>query len=486
MKLSEGGARGGQAAWRLASIAAALAALAAIELAPLPAGLAMPRGAALTPEGRAALASLGFALVLWLTEAFPFHVTGLLAIMTMTLTRAGSFQDIVRYGFGDDIVIFFLGVLAIAAALRRSGLANRAGALVRRLAGSSTKALVLAFLAVGAFLAMWLTALGAVAIVAPLAQGILAEEGEKPGSSRFGKALMIAAAWGPLIGALGTPAGSGSNPVAVRFLAELGGLELGFVEWMAFGVPAMLALLPVAWLVILAFFPPERRSLKAAQAKPARGFPLSRDEKAVGAAFAATAALWIASPALGRAIGTKLPLSAGALVGLVALFAPGLSSYRWKDIEKDIDWASILLIATGISLGTALYKTGAAAWVAGAVLGGVGSLPAFPRLVAVILGVFAIKVVFSSNTLTGTIIVPLVLALGTGLGLDSRAMALAAALASNLAFILVTTSPVNVIPYAAGYFSIRDMAKAGIVLAIAASLVVAAAVFLVGKAFGIG
>jgi sodium-dependent dicarboxylate transporter 2/3/5 len=102
-----------------------------------------------------------------------------------------------------------------------------------------------------------------------------------------------------------------------------------------------------------------------------------------------------------------------------------------------------------------------------------------------VFGVFAIKVVFSSNTLTGTIIVPLVLALGTSLGLDARGLALAAALASNLAFILVTTSPVNVIPYTTGFFTIRDMAKAGVALAAIAALVTACILTLIGGAAGI-
>ncbi|MBN2874623.1 MAG: anion permease, partial [Spirochaetales bacterium] len=163
----------------------------------------------------------------------------------------------------------------------------------------------------------------------------------------------------------------------------------------------------------------------------------------------------------------------------------GVSSYKWKDLEKDIDWSGILLIATGISLGTTLYKTGAAAWVAAGVLGGIGSLPTFWRIAAVAFGVFAIKVVFSSNTLTGTIIVPLVLALGTSLGLDARGLALAAALTANLAVILVTTSPVNVVPYTTGYFTIRDMAKAGVALAVVAAFAIAAVVTVLGGAAGI-
>ena len=316
-----------------------------------------------------------------------------------------------RYGFGDDVVVFFIGSyrgsIGVAAALRRSGLAERAGSLVLRLTGNSTRAVIFGFLAAGAFLAMWITALGAVAIIMPLAYDIITEEGEEPGKSRFGAALMIASAWGPLIGALGTPAGSGSNPIAIRFLSEIAGYDLGFLGWMGFGLPAMILLLPAAWAVILLFFPPERPRLKKSReeirTEAKSHAPATRDEKAVGIVFLFTIILWMVSPFISRLLGTKIPISMGALVAVVLLFAPGVLSYKWKDIEKDIDWSGILLIATGISLGTTLYKTGAAGWIATVILGGIGSLPVFWRITAVVFGVFSIKVVFSSNTLTGTI-----------------------------------------------------------------------------------
>ena len=43
---------------------------------------------------------------------------------------------------------------------------------------------------------------------------------------------------------------------------------------------------------------------------------------------------------------------------------------------------------------------------------------------------------------------------------------------SSLAFILVTESPTNVLPYSAGYFSIRDMARVGVGMTIGAAVCV--------------
>ena len=113
-------------------------------------------------------------------------------------------------------------------------------------------------------------------------------------------------------------------------------------------------------------------------------------------------------------------------------------------------------------------------------LGRIGSVPVFAQLFLVTLGVCLLKVVFSSNTVTATILIPLIIGLGKALSLNVSAITLAAGLTSSLAFILVTSTPTNVIPFNAGYFGIKDMAKAGLVLTVLASLVIAVTFMVVG------
>jgi sodium-dependent dicarboxylate transporter 2/3/5 len=91
---------------------------------------------------------------------------------------------------------------------------------------------------------------------------------------------------------------------------------------------------------------------------------------------------------------------------------------------------------------------------------------------------------FSSNTVTATIIVPILVALAQDLRLDVWSIVAPAAFTSSLAFILVTEGPTTLIPYAAGYFSIKDMAKAGVLMTIAAALCVAASQFVL-RAVGV-
>ena len=78
--------------------------------------------------------------------------------------------------------------------------------------------------------------------------------------------------------------------------------------------------------------------------------------------------------------------------------------------------------------------------------------------------------------MTASIIVPILVALARDLGLDVWTVVAPAAFASSLAFILVSEGPTTIIPYSSGYFSIKDMAKAGVVVTVLAAACVAVSV----------
>jgi len=473
-------------------LALALAACAALTMASPPASLVSTIAASVDPatgsasyakgmlSGGPAMAALGvmaFALILWIGEALPFHVTGLLALALLTLLRVGKYKDIISTGFGNDIVVFFIGVLVITAFITKSGLGKRISAVILSITGNSTRAIVFGFLAAGTILSMWITDMAVAAMLMPLARAILQEEGCKPKESNFGKALMISVAWGALVGGIGTPAGTGANPIALQFLSNMAGIRLSFLDWMVYGVPSALLILPVAWITLMLFFPPEMKRLKVSKEQlraELRAMPrMNREEIITLAVFVFTIAVWVATPLLEGPLGMVIEISLPALLAACLFFMPGMSKAKWKDIEGEIDWAGILLIVSGISLGTYLYKTGVAEWLAVTLLGRIGEMPLFAQLFLVTLGVCLLKVVFSSNSVTATILIPLIIGLGKATGIDVTGITLAAGLTTSLAFILVTTTPTNVIPFNTGYFSIKDMAKAGLALTVGASLVIA-------------
>jgi sodium-dependent dicarboxylate transporter 2/3/5 len=473
-------------------LAVALAIGLAISLSPAPSSLVATIVNAVNPgtatpsypkamhtgaPGMAALGVMAFALILWISEAMPFHITGLMALILLTLFKVGKYKEIISTGFGNDIVVFFIGVLVITAFITKSGLGKRISAIILSITGNNTRAIVFGFLAAGTILSMWITDMAVAAMLMPLARAILIEEGCKPKESNFGKALMIAVAWGALVGGIGTPAGTGANPIALQFLANMAGIRLSFLDWMVYGVPSAILILPVAWGVLMLFFPPEMKRLKVSKeqlkAELKNMPPMNREEKITLFVFAVTIVIWIATPLIEGPLGMVIEISLPALLAACLFFMPGMSAAKWKDIEGEIDWAGILLIVSGIALGTYLYKTGVAEWLAITLLGRIGEVPLFAQLFLVTLGVCLLKVVFSSNSVTATILIPLIIGLGKATGIDVTGITLAAGLTTSLAFILVTTTPTNVIPFNAGYFSIKDMAKAGLVLTVGASFVIA-------------
>jgi len=436
----------------------------------------------------ATLAVLVFCLILWVTEAIPFHITGFLSLALLTFLRVGSYTDIIQTGFGNEIVVFFIGVLALTAFISRSGLGRRISAFILSITGNDTRLIVLGFLITGTILSMWITDMAVAAMLMPLAKSILEEEGCKPKESNFGRALMISVAWGALIGGIGTPAGTGANPIAMQFLSNMAGIRLTFTDWMWFGVPSAILMVLPAWWVLLFFFPPEMKHLKISKEELKQELSqmpaMDREEKITILVFLLTVTIWILSPLLETILKMPIPISLPILVTLCLFFLPSSSGIKWKEIEKEIDWAGILLIVSGLSLGTFLYRTGAAEWLAITLLGEIGRVGIFLQLFLVTLGVCLLKVVFSSNTVTATILIPLIIGLGKATGTNVTAITLAAGLTTSLAFILVTTTPTNVIPFNTGYFSIKDMAKAGLVITVFASLTIAVVFMIVGRLRG--
>jgi sodium-dependent dicarboxylate transporter 2/3/5 len=300
---------------------------------------------------------------------------------------------------------------------------------------------------------------------------------------------MIACAWGPIIGGIMAPSGAGPNPLAIGFMREMAGVELTFIGWMTFGVPAGLLILVPTWAVLMLFFKPEishltktRDELRAEyDALPAP----DREEKVTMVVFALTVFLWLTTPLWENLLGIRIPISMPVLLTGALFFFPGVGSTAWKTVEEEISWSSIVLIVSGISLGMVLYQAGAAEWLALLFLGGVGNVHPFVLVLLVVLVVSFIKIFLSSNTVTATIIIPIMITLSTALGIDTLSITVPAALTTSMAFILVTSTPTNVIPYSAGYFSIRDMAISGTVMTLVAAPIVAATIFIVGRFTGL-
>ena len=68
-------------------------------------------------------------------------------------------------------------------------------------------------------------------------------------------ALLLGICYAASIGGVATPIGTPTNLIAINWLqAEMGG-NIGFPQWMAFGVPAAALLVPAAWWILTRTLP---------------------------------------------------------------------------------------------------------------------------------------------------------------------------------------------------------------------------------------
>ncbi len=459
--------------------------LVGITLLPEPAPL--QRGGSLiplTPGGKACLAIMAFAVVLWVTEAVSFAVTSLLVVLLVPLLQLSTYSDVVRAGFGSPIITFFIGVLLLSAAFTRSGLGTRLVYQILYRLGTRTDLVLLGVLGSGVVISSWVTDMAAAAILLPVGVGLLRDVDMRPGESNFGRALMIATAFGPLIGGIATPAGTGANLVAIAQLRQLANVDISFTYWMSYGVPASLLMLPVCWRLLLWLFPPEVDRLPIGEAEIRARLdelgPMRPAEWRTLLVFAVVITTWLSTPFLSEWTDGAIapPVEAVALAGGLSLFFPGMRVLSWKEAEADVNWGGIMLIVAGLSLGLAVFETGAARWLAWILLGEITVVPTLLQPFVIVLAVAALHMMFSSNTVTASIIKPILVALPLDLGVDAWSIAAPAAFTSSLAFILVSEGPTTIIPYSAGYFSIREMAMACICMTLFAAVCVAASVAL--------
>ena len=467
----------------------ALAAMILVKEIPISDSIRIMGDAEMTSAGQAALSVLVFALVLWMTEAIPFHITGLLSVVVLALFRVDTYSEIVYSGFGNNTVTFFIGVLVLSAFITKSGLGKRIGVYILSKTGNSTRSIVFGFMMTGTILSMWITNMAVAAMLMPLAVAILEEEGIEPLKSNFGRALLIACAWGSIIGGIATPSGAGPNALAIGFIKEMAGIEVSFGQWMLYGVPASLLMAPVGWFILMLFFKPEMSHLQKSREDLKMEFdqlsPMGREEIITMILFLVTVLLWLTTPLLKRLLGIAIPISMPVLFTSCLFFLPGVSKVKWKEIEPQVSWSGIILIVSGISLGMMLYKTGAARWLSVVLLSGIGSLPGYLMVFVIVFIISMLKIIFSSNTVTATIIIPIMIELAVSLDLPVMAVALPSSLVASLAFILVTSSPTNVIPYSAGYFSIKDFAKSGLIMTLFGSIILSSVVYFIGLFTGI-
>jgi len=430
----------------------------------------------LTPAGQIMIGILLMAAVLWITEAIPLPVTGLLIMIMQPLLRVMSAGKVFS-SFGNEAVFFLIGAFILASAIEKHGLHRRIALKFLSYFENNPRFFTLGIMSSCAFLSFVMPEHGVAALFLPIITSILIAMKIVPKQSNFGKVSMLCVAYGCSIGSLGTLIGGARNPLTIGFLSNIG-ITVTFFDWMLYAMPVVFIALPLVWLVIQFSFPIEINDITLAKKEisnqVAKEGKIGKTEIMVLGIFLITLFLWIFFSQY-----TYFGLAGIALLGGILLFITGC--LNWKDVEQRVPWGIILLYGGAITLGIGILETGAAGWIAGVIFSYVGGSPYLAMLGLIIFTIILTNIM--SNTGAVALLLPIGLAISTEiLDISPLLASMIIALSGGLAFMLVIATPGNAITYSSGYFSTRDLFKVGIL----ANILCIAIVFIVAVVYWIG
>ena len=383
------------------------------------------------------------AAICWATGAVPIGITALLVGVLMYFF--GVFPaDQVAKAYAKDSVIFIFGVLALAAAISKTGLDRRIGIL---LLGTSTSLarFTLIFGPLLAVTAAFLSEHALVAFIAPILMlvylGAIRTAGIKKDKGLVVMLLLMLTFCGN-VGGPGSPAAGGRNAVMLGILSDYG-ISLSFGNWVKMGMPFV----PVMAVVIAAYFllvfrnKIETRSVNIAaevRRESEKIGKMTADEYKAAGVLVLVIVLW-------TTLSSRYGMGGPVILCLVLLNILGV--LRWKDINS-IHWDVVALYAAASAMGYGLASTGAALWLAG---GFVSVLPNFLKsgigLCISTSFITGILTNFMSDGATVAAVGPITVPMATLSGTSPIMVGLATAFASSFAHMLIIGTPNNAIVF---------------------------------------
>jgi len=388
---------------------------------------------------------------LWTTNYLPLPVTGLLIFVLLPVLKILSPSDSFRL-LGNRAVFFILGAFILSTGLLRTGLARRIALNFLKIFRDDFLKTLRGVFLIAFILSLFMPEHATAAILLPVVLEITHILSIKRGS-REGKLLFLSLAWGAVIGGIGTMLGGARAPLAVGMLYETFGIKMSFIKWSLFALPVALAVGGIAILFQTIFVRKADEKITLNKLPEQKFPPLKREEKYVIIVYLITLFLWVF-------LNKYIPLSLSALIGAILLFAT--RTVKWKDAQDYVNWGVIIMYGGAIALGTSFVKSGAATWFASSIISFTG-IP--PFLILALLSLFSIFLTeFMSNTAAVALLLPIGFGISQSFSITPIAVTLAITIPGGLAFMLPVGTPPNAIAYSAGYYSIKDSVKYGVLL----------------------
>ena len=415
-----------------------------------------------------------FAILMWILEAIPAWTTSMSVVVLLLFTCSTSSlwlfndQTVANLGtmipyksimacFADPIIMLFIGGFVLAIAASKSGLDLILAKYMLKPFGKKSEFVLLGFIFATGVFSMFLsntaTAAMMLTFLAPVLKTLPAD-----GKGKIGLALAIPIAAN--VGGMGTPIGTPPNAIALKYLQDFAGIEVGFGQWMLFMGPLTIVLLLFAWVMLLRLFSFKQKTIEFKIEGEAK-----KDWRSIVTyvTFAVTILLWMTDKVTGvnSNVVAMLPVGVFAVTGVLTK----------RDLEE-INWSVLWMVAGGFALGVALQSTGLAAHMVEAIP--FGSWPAIVVVVGSGLICYAMAN-FISHTATAALLVPILAAVGSSLvaaGPDAPLMALGGvptlligvAVGSSLGMVLPISTPPNALAHSTGLIEQKHMIRTGLIM----------------------
>ena len=404
------------------------------------------------------LALLAFVAILWLTEAIHITVTALLVPVLAILLGLESTKSALQ-AFANPTIFLFFGGFAIATALSVQKLdkyiAHKVIAIAR---GNFLLAVFFLFLAT-ALLSMGISNTATAAMIIPLAMGLLKNIDYESNKGTYAF-VILGIAYSASIGGIGTLVGSPPNAIVASQL------NITFSEWLRYGMPTVLGLMPLMIGTLYVVFRP-KLNIKITSTEGVVD-KLNGKQYLTILIFLITALCWIFGDVINEVITSFLHIEKikdfDAVVAMIAaVFVCLFGVAEWKQIQENTDWGVLMLFGGGLSLSVILTQSGASKALVDSVQFLIADSNYF--VIGLMVATFIIFLTeFTSNTASAALLVPIFISVAENLGVNPLGLSLIIGIGASCAFMLPVATPPNAIAYGTGKVSQRDMIKAGFVL----------------------
>ncbi|MFT5139679.1 MAG: sodium-dependent dicarboxylate transporter 2/3/5 [Rhodothermales bacterium] len=403
----------------------------------------------------------------WVFEPIPIPFTSLLPLALFPLFGILTPAQ-VGQSYGSPLILLLLGGFMISKAMSESGAHRRIALyMVNLFGGGGARSLVLGFMTASALLSMWISNTATTLMLLPVALAVLENT-----QRRLAVPLLLGIAYAASIGGIGTPIGTPPNLIFMQVYADEFGSTPSFPEWMKWGLPVVIVMVPLTGLWLT-------RGLKLD--RPVQLPPTGNWRPAeirVMSLFALTAFMWITrqAPFGGWSELFGLPHANDASVALIAVVVMAITPngdgerlLRWE-AARDIPWGVLLLFGGGICIANAFMQSGLAAEIASQ-MDLLARIPVWLMILSICLTVTFLTEI-TSNTATASLLMPLLAAAAISMDINPMLLMIPAAMSASCAFMLPVATAPNAVIYGSGRVTIKEMVRAGLVLNLMGAVVI--------------